>query len=315
MNYNPYAAPQNGPPGGPPPDMPGNPASTRQPWELGEVLSAAWVFYQANWLVLILALVVSFVLMGGPMMAGMFAVMPAMGTRVEPKQMIPALVGVVGLVALIWPFLQVGIIRIGLAVARGGTPSVGLLFTGGGRYLPMLALLLLLQAPGIAMSGIELAIGTLHNPILGGLVSMVGLVVRIGLAVLQGLGLSYAAYIVSDSNAGPIDALKQSWALAAPERGKVFLTLLVFVLIEVASMMCCILPAFVGYPVAMIAQAIVFTRMTGTGVAAAARPVQGGGYGGPPQGGGGYGGPPQGGGYGPPPGGGYGPPPGGGYGQ
>ncbi len=279
------------------------------------MLSAAWVFYQANWLVLILALVVSFVLMGGPMMAGMFAVMPAMGTRVEPKQMIPALVGVVGLVALIWPFLQVGIIRIGLAVARGGTPSVGLLFTGGGRYLPMLALLLLLQAPGIAMSGIELAIGTLHNPILGGLVSMVGLVVRIGLAVLQGLGLSYAAYIVSDSNAGPIDALKQSWALAAPERGKVFLTLLVFVLIEVASMMCCILPAFVGYPVAMIAQAIVFTRMTGTGVAAAARPVQGGGYGGPPQGGGGYGGPPQGGGYGPPPGGGYGPPPGGGYGQ
>jgi hypothetical protein len=214
-------------------------------------------------------------------------------------------------------FFQVGLIRIGLAAARGQAPQFGDLFSGGSRLFPLLGAL-----------------------ILTGIGVFFGFVLLIVPGVILGLGLSLTNYYVVDQKMGPIDAMKASWAATTGSKGKIFLFGLVTMLLMIGGYLACCVGICVALPVAMLGFATIYLRLSGGmggpsvygppgGYAPpagyGAPPAggfgapPGGGYGPPgaPPGGGGYGPPGGGGGYGgggpPPGGGGYGPPPGAGY--
>jgi uncharacterized membrane protein len=202
---------------------------------------------------------------------------------------------------LIESFLFVGLNRTFIAAARGETPQFATLFSGGSRFLVFFGTLLLMY---IAI--------------------LIGFVFLVVPGVILALGLGPALFFVSDTDLGVIDSLKASWDAMKGHKGNYFLFGLVGACLMIAGILACCVGELVAFPVFLVAQAIIYTRISGRMGAAVAAPVGYGGpppgYGGPPPGyggppggappaGGGYGGPPPGG---PPGGGGYGPPPGGG---
>jgi uncharacterized membrane protein len=290
MNYNPYAAPQASGPQQPAPGQGGMP----QPWELNEVLSQAWGAVKANWAVLIAAFLIATIASAGP--GQIPRLMTATGA-LEANSV--AFFGVSGGTTLIGivvgAFFRVGLVRINVAAARGEKPNFADLFSGGPLFLRMVALQLLLMVA-----------------------YMVGCAAFVVGMVFVALALCLADYYAVDANMGAIDALKASYEATKGNRGNIFVFGLVVFGISLVGMLACCVGVLVAGAVASVGMAIIYTRLSGRGGAAAppqpmapqGYPPAGGGY--PPQGGGGYP-PPGGGGYGPPPGGGgYGPPPGGG---
>jgi uncharacterized membrane protein len=293
MNYNPYAAPQA------PPPAPGGPlvyGSGPQPWDIGEVLTAAFEALKVHWVVLVFTYFVTFLITivleytpRIPAFIGIFKIGSAADIGLTGVGMIVG--GIVG------SFFYVGLIRIWLAIARGQTPEFGMMFGGADRFLPLLGTMFL-----VAM------------------VCTVGMVLLVVPGVIAALGLSLAGFFVIDQGLGPFEALQASWRATDGQKGKIFLFGLVGFFIVLGSELCCFLPLVAAVPPVAVAMTIIYLRITGRGAAAVAAPPyrgSGGPFGGPPgppMGGGGYGGPPQGGGYGPPGGGGYGGPQGGGYG-
>jgi len=277
MNYNPYAAPQAAPP---PPPGGGAYAGSPQPWDIGEVVSAAFEAFKPNWVVLVLAnftaLVIAQVVQFVPRLPGVVGIIK-IGSL--PDTMLGLVGAVMGLV--VQSFFQVGLIRISLGVARGRTPTFGELFGGGDRFVPVLVALFLL------------CIGV-----------FLGLVLLVVPGVILALGLSLANYFIVDQEMGPIDALQESWRATDGQKAKLFALGFVAAFIILGAAAFCCLPVLAAIPLVQLAFTVVYLRITGRGGASPA-PAGGGGYGPPPGAGGGPG-------YGPPPGGGYGPPPGGG---
>jgi hypothetical protein len=204
---------------------------------------------------------------------------------------------IVGIV--VGAFFRVGLVRINLAAARGQKPNFADLFSGGPLFLRMVGLQLLLMVAYLV----------------GCAAFVVGM-------VFVALALCLADYYAVDANMGVIDAMKASYEATKGNRGNIFVFGLVVFGISLVGMLACCVGVLIAGAVASVAMAIIYTRLSGRGGAAAppqpmapqGYPPAGGGY--PPQGGAGGGYPPPGGGgYGPPPGGGgYGPPPGGGQG-
>jgi uncharacterized membrane protein len=302
MNYNPYAAPQ-----APPPQQPNAQGGMPQPWEIGEVLTQAWTAFKANWVVYVVAFLVATILSAGPAQSP--RLMVSMGA-LEPNSLAffgtsggTSLIGI-----LIGAFFRTGLVRINLAAARGQTPVMADLFSGGPLFLRMFGLQLLMMV----------AYGT------GCAVFVVGMVFVM-------LMFCLSDYYLVDANMGVIDSMRASYEATKGQWGSLFIFGLVAFGLAAAGVVACCVGVIPAGAVISIAMAIIYTRMSGRGAVAAAPqyPQQpppggyappgagygppGGGYGGPPPGGGGYP-PPGGGGYGPPPGGGggYGPPPGGG---
>jgi hypothetical protein len=311
VNYNPYAAPQAGPPmmGAPPG---GPPQGGAQPWDVGEILSSAFEGFKRTWGVLIGTIVIY----------GVIAMIPGLilgglqGAGVIDQDSAQVANGVVQLIGLIiGAFFQTGLIRVFVAAARGGQPNIGDLFSGGGKMFHILA-----------------------TQFLMGFAILLGFICFIIPGFILELGLAYSNYFVADANLGPIEAMKASWAATNGSKGKLFLFGFVAFFIFIGGMIACCIGILPAAAIVALAQAMIYVRISGRGNTSggfdpnaggggggfAPQPGMGGGYGGPP--GGGYGGPPAGGGYGGPPqggapgGGGYGPPgggggaPGGGYG-
>ena len=129
----------------------------------------------------------------------------------------------------------------------------------------------------------------------------VGMVFLVVPGVILALGLGLYPYFIVDRNMGPVEALKASWDATTGHKANLFvLGFYSFGVMLLGVAACCIgiMPAVA---VMSVAQAIVFTRLTGT----VGQPPAGSPPGYPPSA---YGAPP--GAYGPPPGA-YGPPPGG----
>jgi uncharacterized membrane protein len=279
-----------------------------QPWEVGEVLGAAWEAFKPNWAVLVFSYLVVTILSSIPGQLPNVLVATEAVDQNSPEFW-TAFGGstFVGLViqALLYP----GLIKIWVASARGQEASFGLLFSGISRSLPFAGLYLL----------ISLAIG------LG-----CGLLIVPGVILM--CGLMPAVFYVVDADMGPIDAMSASWKATDGHKMKLFLLVLLSFVLAIAGVLACCIGSLVTTSVTMVAYAIVYLRISGRGGPPVFTPPAGyggappgygpppgyggppGGYGGPPGGGGGYG--PPGGGYGGPPagGGGYGPPGGGGYG-
>lgn len=310
MNYNPYAAPAQPPPGQPQGPGFAQASGAPQPWEPGEVVSAAWNKFGPNWATLVFSFFLAGLIGGIP--RALPAVLVASGSMDIHSDEYQITNGICALVGFIVQMLfQPGLIKIWLGAARGGAPQFGDLFSSMGRFPAMLATMFLM--------------------ILGIYLGMILLIVP---GVILALGLGLAQYFVVDKNMGPIDAMKASWAATDGHKAKLFLLGLISVGILLLGCVACYIGMFVALPLVSLAYAIVYLRLTGQDPAyggfggggfgggfggAPGGPPPAGGFGAPPGGcgapPGGYGGPPPGGGFGPPGGGpGYGGPPGGGYG-
>jgi hypothetical protein len=287
MNYNPYSAPQAPPP--PPVALQG--AGTPQPWEVGEVLGAAWEAFKVNWVVLVFSYLIAIALAVIPYFAIglplMFVVnapkggAPAQNASPDPD-LIGALIPAYVVVVLALAFFYVGLTRIWVAAARGETPTFNMLFSGIDRYVPFLGVVVLF--------------------VIGAYVGLLLLVVP---GVILWCGWMVAPFLAVDAKAGVMDSLAASWAATSGQRGKIFLFGLLAIVLHVALQLTCC-GYFVSTPLMGVAWAIVCMRVTGRGGPPVASAAGGpGGYGGPPPG---YGGPPLG--YGGPPAGYGGPPPG-----
>jgi hypothetical protein len=288
--YNPYAAPQAAPPVA----QGTSPYGVPQPWGVGEVISLAWERFKQNWAVLVFSYVVMFVIT--EIVAQVPAVLQGAGV-LEPGTAAFDVVRYTDLVIgqLVGAFFQVGLTRIWLGSARGKSPSFGLLFTGGDRFIALFAMQLLM-----------------------GIILILGFVALIVPGIILGLGLSLAQFYVVDVKMGPISAMKASWNATKGYKGDLFLLGLAGAGLGLLGMLMCLVGLFATVPIYFVATAAAYTRMSGIDAAPsayadmqpapAAQLQQPAGYGpppgygsppGPPPGGGGYGGPP---GYGPPPG-------------
>jgi uncharacterized membrane protein len=237
VNQNPYAPPGAGVAAAPVPF--GQP----QPWTASEAINLSWARFKEFPGVLVLAYFLYLVIVG---IAGQIGNIPMLTHAVRPSVLasVLTLVGVL-LGQLVGAFLQVGAMRIVLDAARGKTPELGTLFSGGDRFLPMFFLTFLM-----------------------GLAILLGFLLFIVPGVIIACGLLIAPFYVVDAGMGPVDAMKASWAATKGQRGEVFvLGIAGFGLSLLGVLMCC-----VGWlattPILYVSMAIAFVRMSGLGVVA-----------------------------------------------
>jgi uncharacterized membrane protein len=141
-------------------------------------------------------------------------------------------------------FFQAGFLRICIAAARGQAPQIGMLFSGGDRWLAMLGFNFL------AILGLAIGLALLIVP-----------------AVLFGLGIYLAPYFLVDANMGPIEAMTASWDATRGQRGKLFGFGLLCFLIMIAGLAACCIGIIPATDLVYLAGAIVYTRISGRGVA------------------------------------------------
>jgi hypothetical protein len=273
-NVNPYLAPQTPEPPHQPnvgPSAPGQPLH----WEVGEVLNQAWALFKPSWGALVGSLFVSQFI--GAMLRSVFNVPISLGQVTPQDDAYWPLVGVSTLLGMvIQQFFQVGLTRIWLSVARGQTPTFTDVFNGWSRFFPMLGVFFITF-----------------------LLALVGMCFFIVPGVIVGVGLMLAPWYVVDKNMGVMEALKTSWKATTGSKGKLFgFTIAIMGVIILGYLACCI-GVLGALPVAQVAVAIVYLRMTGQASYDPSAPSA---YNQPPPGG--YGPPPPG--YGPPPPGGFG---------
>lgn len=236
--YNPYAAPtaETHPHSQAPVIVQGEP----QPWEIGEVLRAAWDAYKANWVPLTFGYFIVAWLAGLPRL-----VAPALVVLGELEQGTLAYFAVhfplsfVGL--LIAEFFAAGFVRASLRAVRMNSATIGDFFSAGDRFLPF-----------VGMSFLRIVVT---------LLSAVMLVVP---GVIVYLGLFNAPYFVVEQNRGPIDALKASWHSTEGHKVQLLAYSFVELALVLLGFVACCLGFWVVVPILTLGRAILYMRMSGT---------------------------------------------------
>jgi uncharacterized membrane protein len=233
--YNPYAPPQADPLPAPSPGPFGRP----QPWSPGEVLSIAWARFKGSWPVAVFAFFLTEVL---TQMTGAVPTVFTSSGAIQPNS--PAAGGLslafVALNLVVGSFLNVGLTRIFLQIARGETPAFGTLFSGADRLGPMLL-----------------------STILVGMVVGLGFVLLIVPGIVLALGLSLSQFYVVDADMGPMRAMKASWAATKGHKGDLLvLGLAAFGLILLGALML-LVGLLATMPIVYIALTVAYTRMSG----------------------------------------------------
>ena len=280
--YNPYGAPNaQGPQWGAPMAPQGQPL----PWEPGEVVGRAWDIVKVHWVPLVFGAMIGGAAASAPQqISSFYRAFVLRGQYDFEDGVFLGLLGAGGLIGwVLQAFFQAGFTKMYVTAARGGTPELTQVFSGGPRFAAMLG--------GMILHMLAVVIGMLFLIVPG---------------VILALGLGLYPYFIVDRGMGPVEALKASWDATTGHKANLFvLGFYSFGVMLLGLAACCVgmLPAIA---VVSVAQGIVFTRLTGS-VGQPPSPMAG-----PPPG---YSSP-QPSPYGPPPGP-YGAPPGGqgGYGQ
>jgi hypothetical protein len=246
MSYNPYAAPSAEAHG---PDAPLYGGGGPQPWEVGEVLSEAWDRFKLNWALLAFTLLATQALAGLPgQLPGILVAAKVLDPQHDPIPYL-SVVGVCAFIGfVIGSYLQCGLIRIWLGVARGESPNFGEILNGGSRFLPMLGVQLLVT---IAVT--------------------LGLVLIVP-GVILALGLMLSQIFVVDQEMGPVEAMTASWDATRGHKGKLFLYATVSFFVVLAGAVACCFGIFAAVPTVWVGTSIIYLRLTGRGPSTAAPP-------------------------------------------
>jgi hypothetical protein len=140
-------------------------------------------------------------------------------------------------------YVSVGIMRLNLQAARGESPAFGTVFSGADRTLPLFVLMVIMV----------LIIG-------------LGLLFLIVPGIILSLGLCMAPYYCADQKLGPIESLKRSWEATTGHKVSLFLFGLAVLVLALVGLLVCVVGVFVTSAIVSVAQAVVYTRLSGTHV-------------------------------------------------
>jgi hypothetical protein len=226
------------------------------------VLRLAWHRFSANWPVLAGAhLLIAAIGQAAVMAVNAAMRVPSYSARTLPPigdfggmmgelfgwRQVPGLAVSMALSA----FFAVGIMRLSVEAARGGTPELGTLFMGGDRFLPMLGTYVLTN----------LAMGA-------------GCCMLVVPGIVIGLGLFVTSFYVADGKLGPIEAMRASWAATRGHKGDLLILAITFIGMCLLGLVACCLPFFGAEALCWVAAAIIYLRLSGLG-GADALPAEG----------------------------------------
>ncbi len=205
------------------------------------MMSIAWERFKIHWVVLVFTYFVTLSIVYA------LAIVPALvlvasGIKPGSAAYTGATLGLGAFQLVVSAYFQVGLTRLWLVAARGGSPSFGLMFSGFDRILPYLGFLLL---NAFAM--------------------FFGFLLLIVPFVIVGLALCLGQWFVVDANMGPIEALSASRKATKGQRGDLFVLGLASVGLWVLGALMCGLGLFVTVPLTFVAMAVAFTRISGLG--------------------------------------------------
>jgi uncharacterized membrane protein len=242
MNPNPYAAPAQAyaPPPPPPPTL-GQPGML----DATEAVSTAWAIFKTQWGPLVGAWVLTSVITMVPGQAPNAMQMSMRGSSTPSNPLNVWIVGGVAWIVLLAlsTFFHVGMVRLVLQAARGETVNFSLLFSGADRFWPAFAVVLLQTVLGL-----------------------VGCALLIIPGLFVYLALSFSNFYVIDARMGPIQAMKASIGVVKVQWGQIFLFWLLSGLVMFAGLLACCVGYFASVPVAQLASAVAFIRISGRGV-------------------------------------------------
>lgn len=104
--------------------------------------------------------------------------------------------------------------------------------------------------------------GFLGMSLLSGLAIMGGFLLLIIPGIILSIRLSLAPYFVVDKNAGPLESLKKSFTVTKGLTWKLFFFGLVWMLINLAGVLCLFIGVLVTFPVTLIASVYVYKKLT-----------------------------------------------------
>lgn len=240
MAYNPYGAPgTQGPQWGPQVTPQGQPL----PWEPGEVVGRAWDIVKVHWVPLVFGAMIGGAAASAPQqISSFYRAFVLKGSYDFEDGVFLGLLGAGGLIGwVLQAFFQAGFTRMYVTAARGGAPELAQVFSGGPRFAAMLG--------GMILHMLAVAIG------------MIFLVVP---GVILALGLGLYPYFIVDREMGPVEALKASWDATTGHKANLFILGFYSLGVMLLGLAACCIGVMPAVAVMSVAQAVVFTRLTGT---------------------------------------------------
>lgn len=228
---------------------------TSRGWDVGEILAEAWEIVKAQYATLFIGGIVYFAIVGTVNFIGQFGVgilqgiLGAASNQGGGGEDAAAVVGV-GIALLsccssvvnvaVQSFMNVGLSRYLLAVARQEEAPVGLLFSGSDRVLTLFLVNLLI-----------------------GFAVIFGFILLIVPGIILALGLSMAQYLAADTKIGVVECLQASWSLTDGHKLNLFLLGLAVAGLMIVGIIPCGLGLFAVGPLAAMTYPLVYIRLTG----------------------------------------------------
>jgi hypothetical protein len=248
------------------------------PWDPGQVLGEAWDIVKLHWPVLIFA----------PLVVGLLVGVPSwILNQIHFDGAAGVLVwfGSVALQVVLGAFFEGGLARLLVTAARREVPEFGTIFQGGGVFARMLGVNFLLgllswmlvgvtMAPAGVLAAQEIGLDAFtkqellfsrltqltSTPLLA---FLAGMLVLLPLSVFLTMRLTFAHYYVVDTERGPIEALGASWRAMQGQMLTLFGFGVLAFLLTVAGLMLCCVGIFPVMAVTKVAEAIIYTRISG----------------------------------------------------
>jgi hypothetical protein len=230
----------------------------------GQLMGFAWDVYKRNWALLLVAVIITMVVNGvfqGLSMVAQFAFMD----RLDLMLMSQAILILPQM--LVSSLLTLGMMSIGVRIARGEPASLGLLFSAWPKIGPFLLQVLIIMAAllpigalcmvpllfsifGVASSDVSFAIGAL--PVLLGVAAF----------VYVAFGFSFGGFeLVAQPNIGAVDALRNSWHIARSQRLALVLGGIIGLGAIFLGLFACFVGVFLSYGYAIVLFATIYLTL------------------------------------------------------
>lgn len=211
MQQNPYAAPSVDPTASRTPGQ-----NVPQDWTIGGVLSVAWDTFKAEPLKILGTMILMGVCLYAVILPPLFFTLPPgllegrLETPPDPIAIVKAVGFLVPVILILEAFLFVGWFRFTLAAVRRHPLSVGILFSGASRILPIIGAGLLCY-----------------------LAVILGMIFLIVPGIIIALGFAVTLPLLADTDASVGQALSQSWDMMKGHKMKLFLFILLLSVVSV----------------------------------------------------------------------------------